>query len=250
MPQLRSRQLQQRQSREGCPDEALLDEPACRLKPRAQESIWRAADESSSFLGFTEQASAADAIEGQRFLVPDVLASADHLTGDIGMSRRDGEVDDDLDIWVVENGSDVSSCGNLVLGRLFLSCRLDDVANRQHVGVGKVGEILQVGIANSAGPDHADANRPTHDQARSASRNSRLARTASSKSDSESSNSTTRNASRAAAMMSCTGSTPDPTATCFFVSRLPSPSFRCSATTRSPSRLSSAGTSAPPAYAQ
>src|SRR5215218_9331185 len=162
------------------------------------------------------------------------------------MGRRDGQVDDDFDVRVVEDGGDVSSVRYLVLGRLLPGGLGEEVADGEHFGVGEVGEVLQVGVADRSGANHSDANRLTHQEAASASRNSRLARTASNRSVLESSNSKTRKASGAAAMMSNTGSTPDPTATCLLVSRVPSPSFRCSAATRSPRRFSRAGTSAPP----
>ena len=44
MPQLRSGQLQQRQSRERRPDQTLLDKPAGRLETSTQEGIRRAAN--------------------------------------------------------------------------------------------------------------------------------------------------------------------------------------------------------------
>src|SRR5687767_3973361 len=166
------------------------------------------------------------------------------------MNRRDSEVDHDLDARMVEDGGHISPGWNVIFGGLLTSGPGDDIADRKHVGVGKTGEVLQIGVADSASADHTNAYRASHDQARSASRNSRLARTASSRSVSESSNSTTRSASGAAEMMSHTGTTPDPTGTCLLVSRVPSPSLMCRATTRSPRRASRAGTSAPPAYAQ
>src|SRR4029453_2814640 len=144
----------------------------------------------------------------------------------------------------------VAGRGHVVLGRLLPGRLGEEITDSQHLGVREVAEILQVGFADRAGTDYADTNRLTHAEAASASRNSRLARTASSRSVWEASNSMTRNASGAAAMKSRTGSTTEPPATCFLVSSVPSPSLRCSATTRSPSRLSKAGTSAPPAYAQ
>src|SRR5215218_4135798 len=55
MPQLGSRQLQQRQSRERGPDHALLGKPAGGLKPRTQERIRCTANQQPSFLGVTEQ---------------------------------------------------------------------------------------------------------------------------------------------------------------------------------------------------
>ena len=131
-----------------------------------------------------------------------MLASRDRLSRDLRVSRRDGEVDNDLDIWVVENGSHVSRSGNFVLGRLFLGGIGDDVADREHLGVGEIAEVFQICVADSAGADHADANRATHDQRLLGEQEFTTRPMASNRSVSESSNSTTRNASGAASMMS------------------------------------------------
>jgi hypothetical protein len=104
MPGLRSRQLQQRQSREGRPNDALLDKPTSRLQAGTQEGVRSTAHPQPGRRGIAEQALAADAIEGQRLLVPDVLPSRDHLACDLSVSSRDSEVDHDLDTWVVEDG--------------------------------------------------------------------------------------------------------------------------------------------------
>ncbi len=67
-----------------------------------------------------------------------MLASRDRLSRDLRVSRRNGEVDNDLDIWVVENGSHISCGGNVVLGRLFLGGIGDNVADGEHLGVGEM----------------------------------------------------------------------------------------------------------------
>ena len=68
-----------------------------------------------------------------------MLAIRDRLSRDLRVSRRDREVDNDLDIWVVENGSHVSCGGNFVLGRLFGGTG-DNVADGEHLGVGEIAE--------------------------------------------------------------------------------------------------------------
>jgi hypothetical protein len=91
-----------------------------------------------------------------------VLSSRDHLTCDLGMSRRDGQVDHNFHAWVVEDSGNVADGRNVVLRRLLLRSLEDDVADGQHLSVGEAGEVLQIGVADGAGADHPDAHRPTH----------------------------------------------------------------------------------------
>ena len=152
MPRFRSRQLQQRQRRERRPDHALFDKPTSRLQAGAQEGVRSAADPQPGRRSVVEQPLAAEAIEGQRLLVPNVPSSRDRLTCNLGMSRRNREVDHDLHTWVVEHGGDVSSGGDVVLGGLQLSSLGKQVADRKDVGVGEAGEVLQVGVADRPAP--------------------------------------------------------------------------------------------------
>src|SRR5215207_4071623 len=88
MPRLWSWQLQQRQSRERRPDQALLDKPAGGLESRSQKGVWGAANEQPGRLSVAEQALTADSIQGQRLFVPDVFASPDRPSRYLRMSRR------------------------------------------------------------------------------------------------------------------------------------------------------------------
>lgn len=111
-----------------------------------------------------------------------MLAYRDHLARDLGMSRRDREVDHDLDIRVVEDDGNIPSGRNVVLRGLLFGSFGEDVANGQHLSVGEAREIFQIGVTDRAGTDYPNPDRTSHDQVRSLSRNSRLARTASSRS--------------------------------------------------------------------
>ena len=94
--------LHKRESRERCADSALLDQAQCRLLAGSQEGIGCSGDAQAESGGPAEQSLAALAVESERLLGPDVLASGERLKGDLDVSGRDGQVDYDLDVGVRE----------------------------------------------------------------------------------------------------------------------------------------------------
>ena len=77
--------------------------------PGAEERVRRAADpQARRRPRSTSSALPARAVERERLLAPDVLAGLERLRGDLGVRRRDGQVDDDLDVAGGERLVDVA----------------------------------------------------------------------------------------------------------------------------------------------
>ena len=89
-----------------------------------------------------------------------MLAGGDGLAGDLGVRGRDGQVDDDLHARVVQHRRHVAGRGDAVLGRLLVRHLGEQVADGQQLGVGETGQVLDVGGADDAGADDADATGP------------------------------------------------------------------------------------------
>jgi hypothetical protein len=91
---------------------------------------------------------------------PDVLSGVDALDSDRHVCRRDRQVYDNLDRWVLQHACGRPGDGDAVLVRLLLRPAFVDVTESDDVQVGKAGEIIEVEIANHAGAYQADANGP------------------------------------------------------------------------------------------
>src|SRR4029453_15591185 len=66
------------------------------------------------------------------------------------------------DARVVEDSGHVSGGHNVKLGRLLPSNLRDEIADRQHLGIGESGEVFQISVADSSGTDHTNAYRTGH----------------------------------------------------------------------------------------
>ena len=100
MPRLRAETLKQHQRGERGADHPLLDQPPGVLQAGAEEGVRRAADAYARGIRRLQQSLSAGPVHGQRLLVPDMLARADRLAGDLGVGVRGGQVDHEVDVVV------------------------------------------------------------------------------------------------------------------------------------------------------
>ena len=77
-------------------DVATIDKPPDGLPPGPEKRVGSAADEQSGGVGLGEDRRAGLVVDGQRLLVPDMLASGQHGRRHLRMGGRDGQVDDQL----------------------------------------------------------------------------------------------------------------------------------------------------------
>ena len=108
--------------------------------------------------GLLQQRGGAAPVQAERLLRPDVLAGRDrvrcHL--DVGVGR--GQVDDQLHAGVGQDVRTAAVRGDAVLLGLGAGPVGDEVADDEHVDVGKRVEVLQVGVADDPDPDDADSD--------------------------------------------------------------------------------------------
>ena len=112
MPVVRAGVLKHHRSGEWLADVATIDEPPDGLPPGPEERVGSTADEESGGVGLGEDCRAGLPIEGQRLLVPHVLASCQHGRRYLGMGGRDRQVDDELHGLVGEQRLDRPGAGH------------------------------------------------------------------------------------------------------------------------------------------
>ena len=111
--------------------------------------------------GFDQSARLGDR-DAERLFRVDVLAGGDRLEADLDMRLRDREVEDDLDRGIGEQRIDRTR-GKAELGRARLGRRGIGVGERDDVEDREFSRRLQIGGADVAAADDADADRLHHD---------------------------------------------------------------------------------------
>ena len=113
-------------------------------------------------VGLLEQAAAALPVDADRLLGPDVFAGGDACEATSACTAGIGQVDHDLHLGMAQHVTAVLTAGSATccsrLGRgtglTFRSPRMITSTS------GKLGQVLQVGVADHAGADEANTNRP------------------------------------------------------------------------------------------
>ena len=106
----------------------------------------------------SQQRSGAVPVQAEGLLRPDVLAGSDRGRRHLDVGVRRGQVDDQLDARVGQHVRAAAVRGDAVLLGLRPGPVGDQVADDQHLDVGERVQVLQVGVADDADPDDADAD--------------------------------------------------------------------------------------------
>ena len=139
-------------------DGAFVDELAAGLMSAAEKGVGRAADPHAAGGCRLDQLARLGDGDAERLLGMDMLAGGDRLQPDLDMRLRDGQVDDDLDGRVGEKIGDAFG-GEAELGGARLGDRLIHVGEGAHLQDGKDARCLEIGRADIAAADDADADR-------------------------------------------------------------------------------------------
>ena len=159
MPGLRPGRLERGHGRQRRADVAALDDPPGGLQPGAEERVRGAAEPEPGGVGGFQQPEPGFAVQRERLFGPDVLAGVDGGRGHFHVGGRDGQVDDDLDVGVVQCGVHAAPFGDPV----FLGARLggvfEEVRDDVDLEVREDRQVVQVLLADVAGADDGDAHR-------------------------------------------------------------------------------------------
>ena len=140
-------------------DVATLDDPAGGLQASAQERVRGGAEADTRGVGRFEQAEPGFAVQGERLLGPDVLAGVDCRGGDFDVRGRDGEVDDEFDVGMVQCQLGRAEFGDPVFLGPCLRGFDEEVRDDQDLQVREDREVVQVLLADVARADDGDADR-------------------------------------------------------------------------------------------
>jgi hypothetical protein len=89
-----------------------------------------------------------------------VLACRNSLAGDLGVDGGNGEIHDDLDVWMCQDVVTGAPLGDVVLLGLSLRPVLVEVTQDHYPYVGEAGEVLEIGVADHPRTDEADTDGP------------------------------------------------------------------------------------------
>jgi hypothetical protein len=137
---------------------ALVEQPARALMGAAQEGVGRAADPQAALSGRREQRVRLGEIDRERLLEIDVLAGGERGVSDRSMRPGDREVEHDLDGIAREQRLDGHRC-DAELPPARLGRGLVKIGQRAHLELREESRRLQVGAADHAAADDADARR-------------------------------------------------------------------------------------------
>nr|BFF21246.1 hypothetical protein GCM10025730_47670 [Promicromonospora thailandica] len=157
MPRLRAGHVEHRGGRQRLADVAARDRPQRRLHARAQHGVRGARDAQAAVRGVRQERRRGVPVEGERLLAPHVLARGQDAVPDLGVHRRDGEVDDHVDVVPGQQLVHRARRRHAVGLRLGGGPVEVEVGDEPHLDVGEPREVRQVLVRDVAGPDHADA---------------------------------------------------------------------------------------------
>ena len=148
-------------------DEPVVDRLARGLHARPQDGVRGAPDEHPGGPGRVEQLDRLDRRGGERLLAVQVLAGRDHALADLGVRRRDGEVEDDVDLVVGEQLVDAERPHPGPRRRDRLRPGRVPVGDGDQLHRAHPGERVEVLPDDGAAADDADPHRLAHSSPRS-----------------------------------------------------------------------------------
>ena len=140
-------------------DVAALDQPPGGLQPGAEEGVRGAAEPQPGGVGRLQQPQPGFAVQRERLFGPDVLAGVDGGRGHFHVRGRDGQVDDDFDVGVVQCRVHPAPFGDAVFLGPRLGGVLEEVGDDVDLQVREDRQVVQVLLADVAGADDGDAHR-------------------------------------------------------------------------------------------
>ena len=174
MPQVGALRLEGGLGEERPTDQALLDGAASGLESRAEQGVGGRPHAHARGLGLLQQQRGGIPVQPQRLLGPDMLAGSHCGAGDVDVCGGDREVHHEVHVGMREHVFGAPVARDAVLLGLRAGALEIQVAEDQHLGVGEGAQILEVGVADDADPDDADADR-AHRTNPPSVRNARLA---------------------------------------------------------------------------
>ena len=147
-----------RARRDRCADHPGREVPQGGLDARVQHRVRRDPHAQSRRVGRREERLGFLSVDADGLLDPHMLTRRDSVERHRHVGRRDREVDDDLDVVVREHrGGRTRERDPVGLG-LLGSERLVEVAQRHNSDVGEPRQVVEVGVADHARSDDADAD--------------------------------------------------------------------------------------------
>ena len=159
VPGLRPGRLERGHGRQRGADVAAFDQPPGGLQARAEEGVRGAAEPDACGVGGLEQAQPGFAVQRERLLRPDVLPGVDGGRGHLHVGGRDGQVDDDFDVGMVQRALHAAPLRDAVFLGAGRGGLLEEVGDDVDLQVGEDREVVQVLLADVPGADDGDAYR-------------------------------------------------------------------------------------------
>ena len=143
----------------GVPMSPRSDQAPRGLQACAEEGVRGAAQADPGGVGGLEKAQPGFPVQGEGLLGPDVLAGVDGGGGHLHVGGRDGEVDDDFDVGMVQRCVHAAPLRDAVFLGAGFGGLLEEVGDDEDLQVREDREVVQVLLADVAGADDGDAHR-------------------------------------------------------------------------------------------
>ena len=129
------------------------------LPAAAQEGVGCIADGEVFLLGKRKQPFAVPNVCCKRLFGVDMLSGFERLQADLGMNSWDGEVQDTVDRWIVEDGLGHAGLRYAMLFGLGFGLGKIEAGAGNHVDRIETGAVFEIDVADATAADQPDAKR-------------------------------------------------------------------------------------------
>ncbi len=159
MPVLHAARQEEGGAGDDLADRALIDQAARLARRRPQDRVRRGRDAQAQPLGQLDQRLGVGEVRGERLFGVDVLAGLERRPADLGMDRRHGEIEDDVDPVVRQQLGRAQRPEAVALGHHRRRLGPEIGAGLQ-LDVAKARRVLAIDVGDHAAADDADALAP------------------------------------------------------------------------------------------